>query len=30
MKYLKAEDYLADLLRQWLAAGFSFSVLLRV
>jgi hypothetical protein len=25
MKSLKAEDYLADLLRQWLAAGFSFS-----
>ena len=24
MKSLNAEDYLADLLRQWLAAGFSF------
>jgi len=24
MKSLKAEDYLADLLRQWLAAGFTF------
>jgi pimeloyl-ACP methyl ester carboxylesterase len=24
MKFLKAEDYLADLLRQWLAASFKF------